>query len=186
MALFFVIRLSCWCFCQILLGNLAMGKLSETIISKTVINHSGNLANNGQTNQNRQKPPVTQLLPNYQKRPQHQYASYLLHPEHGDSAKHQLARFDAPPAVMRQSQYPAKQKCLMAQYAGSRQSLYCKARTYHRKTLRSSFSTPDVPNGQSSSLNRGTTGPFFVNCRSSRKCTLLEQMWLWRRNCLRI
>ena len=44
-----------------------MGKLSETIISKTVINHSGNLANNGQTNQNRQKPPVTQLLPNYQK-----------------------------------------------------------------------------------------------------------------------
>ena len=27
---------------------------------------------------------------------------------------------------------------------------------------------------------------FFVNCRSSRKYTLLEQMWLWRRNCLRI
>ena len=48
-----------------LLGNLAMGKLSETIISKTVINHSGNLAN--KTNKNRKKPPVTQLLPNYQK-----------------------------------------------------------------------------------------------------------------------
>ncbi len=44
-----------------------MGKLSETIIGKTVINHSGNLVNNGQPDQNRQKPPVTQLLPNYQK-----------------------------------------------------------------------------------------------------------------------
>ena len=46
--------------------------------------------------------------------------------------------FDAPPAVMRQSQYPSKQKCLKAQYSGSKQSLYYKARTYHQKTLQSS------------------------------------------------
>ena len=51
---------------QILLGNLAMGKLSETIISKTVINHRRPLANVGKpTLRLTARNQRSRMLPNY-------------------------------------------------------------------------------------------------------------------------
>ena len=83
------------------------------------------------------KTASSKAVAKWPKRPLHQYATHLRHREHEDGAKHRLERSDAPLVVMRQSQYPSTQKCLMALYAGNMQFLYCKARIYRQKTLQS-------------------------------------------------